>query len=171
MNNDIQNQFRDLCKNIGWKCTPQRLAVYAYLQQNHTHPSVDVVWDAVRCSQPTISRESVYRILNELSEHGIIGRVDHIDNARYDCRIGAHGHFICKSCREISDFDWPDGTQIPPELLARQVQHIEIRLVGVCPKCAAAHKQKRHPSEKPASERADTKIGAACFYGDNPQEE
>ena len=169
MNNDIQNQFRDLCKNIGWKCTPQRLAVYAYLQQNHTHPSVDVVWDAVRCSQPTISRESVYRILNELSEHGIIGRVDHIDNARYDCRIGAHGHFICKSCREFLILISRTGPDTAHCCTA--IQHIEIRLVGVCPKCAAAHKQKRHPSEKPASERADTKIGAACFYGDNPQEE
>ncbi len=155
MKSDVQNRFQELCRRTGWKCTPQRLAVYEFLQQNHSHPDVDTVWNAVRRSQPAISRESVYRILNELSEYGIIERIDHIDNARYDCRVGAHGHFICKSCGEISDFDWPDGAQIPSELLARQVQHMEIRLVGLCPKCASAHKEKQHSSGKPASKNEE----------------
>ncbi|WP_302454061.1 Fur family transcriptional regulator [Victivallis vadensis] len=138
MQTATHTEFLKLCRKIGWKCTSQRLAVYEFLQGNHAHPDVDTVWFAVRSALPTITRESVYRILNEFTEMGIIGRLDHIDNARYDSRVGAHGHFICGQCGEISDFDWPEGAVIPPEMLSRGISHMEIRLVGVCKRCAAA---------------------------------
>ena len=131
-------EFLNLCRKIGWKCTSQRLAVYKFLQGNHTHPDVETVWSAVRSTLPTITRESVYRILNEFVEAGIIGRLDHIDNARYDSRMGAHGHFICGQCGEILDFDWPEGTAIPSEMLSRSVSHMEIRIVGICQRCTPA---------------------------------
>ncbi|MBS1371193.1 MAG: transcriptional repressor [Lentisphaeria bacterium] len=130
-------EFSTICRKIGWKCTTQRLAVYDFLRGNLTHPDVDAVWAAVRSAVPTITRESVYRILNEFSEMGLIGRLDHIDNARYDSRVGAHGHFICEKCGRISDFDWPEGAAIPPEMLSGKVSHMEIRLVGLCGQCAA----------------------------------
>ena len=60
------------------------------------------------------------------------------DNARYDSRVGAHGHFICEKGGRIPDFDWPEGAVIPPEMLSRGVSHMEIRLVGICRRCAAA---------------------------------
>lgn len=97
MSFETHAEFRNICRKTGWKCTSQRLAVYGFLRGNHTHPDVDTVWGAVRNSLPTITRESVYRILNEFSEAGVIGRLDHIDNARYDSRVDAHGHLICEN--------------------------------------------------------------------------
>ncbi len=131
-------EFLKICRKTGWKCTSQRLAVYDFLHGNLMHPDVDAVWSAVRKTLPTITRESVYRILNEFSGQGIIRRLDHIDNARYDSRVGAHGHFICEKCGKISDFSWPEGTVIPREVLSEKVSHMEIRIVGVCGQCAAA---------------------------------
>ncbi len=130
--------FWNFCRKIGWKCTSQRLAVYKFLQGNHTHPDVDTVWSAVRSTLPTITRESVYRILNEFVDTGIIARLDHIDNARYDSRMETHGHFICEQCGKILDFDWPEGTVIPPEMLSRSISHMEIRIVGICQHCTTA---------------------------------
>ncbi len=138
------DEFLKICRSNGWKCTAQRLAVYDFLQDNLTHPDVDTVWGAIRKHLPTITRESVYRILNEFSAKGIIGRLDHIDNARYDCRLGAHGHFICENCGNISDFDWPESAILPPEVLSGCVNHMEIRLVGVCGECSSAVKNKKH---------------------------
>ena len=129
-------EFLGICREAGWKCTSQRLAVYEFLRNNLTHPDVDTVWDAVRIALPAITRESVYRILNEFSERGIIRRLDHIDSARYDSRTEPHGHFICEKCGKISDFNWPDGTRIPSDLLQKKVVHVEIRLVGICEQCA-----------------------------------
>lgn len=126
-----------LCREIGWKCTAQRLAVYEFLNGNLAHPDVDSVWNAVRGSLPTITRESVYRILNEFAEKGIIRRLDHIDNARYDSRTEPHGHFICESCGAISDFEWPQGAPLPLESLPKTIHHMEMRLVGVCARCEA----------------------------------
>ena len=136
-NDNIHSDFLKVCRKNGWKCTPQRLAIYGFLQGNLTHPDVDTVWEAVRGSLPAITRESVYRILNEFADQGMIRRLDQIDSARYDSRTGLHGHFICKRCGGISDFDWPEGIAVPREAQNGTVDHMEIRLIGLCSKCAA----------------------------------
>ena len=141
-------EFMNICRESGWKCTAQRLAVYEFLQGNLTHPDVDTVWSTVRQTLPTITRESVYRILNEFSEKGMIRRLDQIENARYDSRTDAHGHFICQRCGKISDFSWPEGTSLPAEMQAGEVLHMEIRLVGVCGECRAADKRSDQQKEK-----------------------
>lgn len=135
MRTGTQSEFLKICRETGWKCTAQRLAVYGFLNGNGTHPDVDTVLSALRKTLPTISRESVYRILNEFSEHGIIARMDHIDNARYDARTEAHGHFICEKCGDITDFDWPEGAVIPRDALPEKLSHMEIRIVGLCRRC------------------------------------
>ena len=144
-------EFLDICREAGWKCTSQRLAVYEFLRNNLTHPDVDTVWTAVRGNLPAITRESVYRILNEFSGRGIISRLDHIDNARYDSRTDAHGHFICERCGKIIDFDWPAETRIPRDFQAGSVARMEIRLVGVCESCAS-WEPPRNPEEAGTAE-------------------
>ncbi len=142
MTDNIHLEFMEICRKTGWKCTSQRLAVYDFLKDNFNHPDVDSVWQAVRRTLPAITRESVYRILNEFAENGIISRLDHIDNARYDYRTGPHGHFICEKCGKIMDFSWPEGAELPPGMANASVKHMEIRLVGVCRDCEAAAEKK-----------------------------
>lgn len=140
MNN--HQQFKEICAKHGWKCTAQRLAVYNFIAQNFKHPGVNEAWDDIKQKLPTVTRESVYRILNEFAEANLIHRLDHIDSARYDSQVGAHGHFICEVCGEISDFNWPQDASIPQELLSCNVSHMEIRIVGHCPKCKLATQTK-----------------------------
>ena len=134
MKKATHTRFMEICREAGWKCTSQRLAVYDFLQDNLSHPDVDTVWHAVRSHLPAITRESVYRILNEFADRGIIARLDHIDNARYDSRTGPHGHFICEKCGTIVDFDLPGNTVLPPKLPGR-IGHMELRVIGRCEKC------------------------------------
>ncbi len=130
--------FLGICRKYHWKCTSQRLAVFDFLKDNLTHPDVDSVWIAVRKNLPAITRESVYRILNEFAEKGVICRLDQIENARYDSRTDAHGHFICQNCGKISDFNWPEGVTLPQNMISGEVAHMEIRVVGLCPECRPA---------------------------------
>ena len=148
MRNDAHGNFPEFCRQNGWKCTSQRVAVYEFLKGNLSHPDVDTVWNAVRRHLPAITRESVYRILNEFADKGLIARLDHIDHARYDSHTGAHGHFLCSSCGEIADFDWPPEMTLPPEMRRRDLIHMELRLVGICPRCAIAA-----PEDASAQER------------------
>ncbi len=137
MGNPVHTEFQQICREAGWKCTSQRLAVYSFLRGNLTHPDVDSVWSAVRIQLPAITRESVYRILNEFAARGLIRRLDHIDTARYDSRVGAHGHFICEKCGSITDFNWPEGARLPAALPGA-ANHLELRVIGICPACTAA---------------------------------
>ncbi len=137
MDNAKKDMFTALCRRFNWKCTPQRLAVYDCVHNNRMHPDVDTVWQQVRLQLPTVTRESVYRILNEFAGHGLIWRLDNISSARYDSNPAPHGHFICENCGNISDFPlsgkpekFSGSTEIPGT-----VRHMEVRFTGLCPEC------------------------------------
>ena len=135
MKSENHQNFSEICRKIGWKCTSQRLAVYDFLCENRMHPNVDAVWQAVKTTLPSISRESTYRILNEFADNEIIRRIDHIENARYDSRTLPHGHFICKKCGMIFDFDLKEGEHFPQVKIPGTIQYLEFRAVGICEKC------------------------------------
>ena len=135
MTEETHQRFLEICRKVGWKCTCQRLAVYDFLYNNQTHPDVDDVWRSVRSTLPAITRESVYRILNELSTNAIICRIDHIESARYDSRTNPHGHFICEGCGMISDFDLQAGEHFPQVTVSGKIHHMEFRMVGLCENC------------------------------------
>jgi len=123
-----------ICRQAGWKCTSQRAAVYEYICDNLAHPDVDQVWAAVRGKLPSVTRESVYRILDEFAREGVIRRLDQISRARYDSLTGPHGHFICERCGKIVDFELPGDVCIPKTPYGK-VRHVELRLNGICADC------------------------------------
>ncbi len=106
MNKAIYQHFQEICRK---QCTAQRLAVFEYVHDNYDHPDVDDVWRGVKGALPSVTRESIYRILNEFTDHGLLQRLDHVASARYDCQVGPHGHFLCTRCGQIQDFP-PAGT-------------------------------------------------------------
>ncbi len=140
MNKSVHQDFAQICRQLGWKCTNQRLAVYKCVSDNHTHPDVDTVWSELRETLPSITRESVYRILNEFVEHGLLLRLDKIDRARYDSHTGIHGHYICEECGSIRDFELPEALKVAtPQALDGSVKHIELRISGICDECQKKH--------------------------------
>ncbi len=131
-----KREFQALCHEHGCKCTVQRYAVYTFMRGNRSHPDVNAIWEGVRRDLPYITRESVFRILNEFAEFGIIGRLDKIEDARFDGRGSDHGHLICEKCGSIIDFELPKALQnfgTPGDF---HTKHIELRIIGLCAKCA-----------------------------------
>lgn len=126
--------FPAYCREKGLKCTAQRLAVFSVLFGRRTHPSVDEVWKGVRRSVPTVTRDSVYRILNEFSEQGLVARLDALTSARYDTCTDPHAHFICESCGSVTDYPLPEGMALP-EGIRGERRHLELRVIGVCERC------------------------------------
>lgn len=135
MKDQTYQEFEAICRENGWKCTSQRFAVYDFVRENLTHPDVNTVWTQVKKNSPAITRESVYRILNEFVESGIIYRLDHVTSACYDSQTEPHGHFICENCGKILDFSMPSGLTLPTNAVTGKVRHIELRVTGICDQC------------------------------------
>lgn len=98
---DITRLFREK----GLKATPQRIAVYKFLAENHIHPDVETVYKNVVEDNPSFSKTTVYNCLKDLSDCGLLipVKID-ADKIRYDANICFHGHFKCDCCGKIFDF-------------------------------------------------------------------
>ena len=143
MNRKIQEEYREICRANGWRCTHQRFVLYSFMHGNKCHPSVDEAWTAVRKEIPSITRESVFRILCEFAERGLIARIDNLSSARFDSNPKPHGHFICKECGAIFDFDLPRGFNVSPALKGATVSTLEVRVTGLCPKHSNTKKERK----------------------------
>lgn len=146
-------EFQQLCQAHGFRCTPQRFAVYSYMKNNLSHPDVNRIWEKVRQSIPTITRESVFRILTELVDSGVINRMDKITDARFDGRVCDHGHLICENCGSVVDFDLPGDPFLPQDLRGFTTRHTELRISGICASCAESAEQHKQHKEQDQGRR------------------
>jgi Fur family peroxide stress response transcriptional regulator len=88
--------------------TRQKKAILEYLKCTRSHPTADEIYETVRKQIPRISKGTVYRNLQVLSESGRVTVLDlcgHV--ARYDARRDAHDHFRCRGCGRVIDLDEP----------------------------------------------------------------
>ncbi len=135
-------EFRAFCQKRGLKCTAQRMAVFSAVRLSRHHPSVDATWQKVKRLIPTLTRASVYRILNEFADLGLLTRLDALSGARYDTLLGPHAHFICEVCGSITDYPLPEGLSVP-EGMPSERHHCELRVSGVCDACRQSGKVKK----------------------------
>ncbi len=127
-------KFKTRCHAHGWKCTRQRYAVYRVIQNNAGHPSADEVCMSLKETYPDLSRDSVYRILNDLAAAGIIGRMNFTEPVRFDGNPARHDHFFCCECGAIQDFN----TALNACMLTGnwgRIHTFEVRATGLCEKC------------------------------------
>ncbi len=133
--------FRDLCRQHGFKATPQRLEIYRQVAQTNEHPDAEVICRLVRQRMPTVSADTVYRTLAFLEQHGLIRKLSRLHGAaRYDANIKRHHHFICTACGGAWDFynDDLDRFPPPPEVQALgTVSSVHAELHGICRECRA----------------------------------
>jgi Fur family peroxide stress response transcriptional regulator len=133
--------YRRIAKKLGLRLTPQRLQIFDTLMSMKGHPSAEDVLAAVKPKVPSISFDTVYRTLALFERHGVITKVQYVDDkTRYDSERRRHCHLICTRCRRIEDFWWPEieRLQVPDET-ARwgEIEHRYLELRGICRDCLA----------------------------------
>ncbi len=132
-------EFTARCRELGLKLTHQRLQIFKVLASHAGHPSAEVVHSRLSPGMPTLSLDTVYRTLVTFEKHGLIGRVEVLDDrARFDANLTAHHHLVCTRCRSVVDFYWPalDRLDLPEETEGWGVvdgRHLELR--GLCSRC------------------------------------
>ena len=125
--------------------TLQKALVLKTVKERHDHPSADRIYETIGQDYPSISRSTVYRILNQLADSGAIRRVEVGNGAnRFDCRLEEHWHIHCVDCDRVEDVP----VQMP-EPLVRTVEAMQYQLLtshftleGRCPACRARYSPK-----------------------------
>jgi Fe2+ or Zn2+ uptake regulation protein len=114
--------------------TYQKQIVLDYLRCVNCHPSVDEVYENCKKRLPQLSRGTVYRILNNFKEKGIIQEIN-TSVAHYDGDMTAHGHFICCDCGSIQDiFEKECRIKIKKTKFGK-IKSSQVLLYGTCDKC------------------------------------
>ena len=134
----VCREFRALCRKLGWRVTASRLAVYRFVRENKSHPVIDSVWEAVKRELPNISRESVYRILTDFADKGVIYQLERPDVvARYDSNPRRHDHFYCERCGRVFDFSADEVDAIARAAANKlgAITRVEARVTGICEEC------------------------------------
>lgn len=126
-------------RDHGLPVTAQRVAVLRGVAR-HPHATADEIAAAVRLELGAISRQSVYNVLNILTDKGIVRRIQPGDSAaRYENRVGDnHHHLVCRACGHTEDVGCAIGHA--PCLKAHRhhgfaIDEAEVIYWGLCPKC------------------------------------
>ncbi len=143
----------DKYRNIGLKLTPQRMAIFDYLDNNKDHPSAEEIYKAVLKRFPTMSFATVYNTLGALKDKGGVRELT-IDPAkkRYDPDTGHHSHLICMACKKVVDVQIDHDPELPESMKRNfTVVNNHVEFYGVCTGCKET--DKRHLNKEAANVR------------------
>ena len=118
-------------------------AVLEVLRASEEHPTAQEVYDEVRGVRPRIGLATVYRILRQLAEQGVIKVWGYgSESARYDACTHRHDHAFCTKCGKLLDI--PVDIELSRETLAAAARATgiemdvhEVRIYGRCSDCQA----------------------------------
>jgi len=108
MKNNHMNSVLSIFNQKGLRVTPQRLAIYHYLKQSYSHPTVEMIYNDLKEKLPNISVTTIYNNLKVFKYAGLVKELTFGDNSsRFETDTSEHCHVICQKCDEISDLDHP----------------------------------------------------------------
>ena len=123
------------------RVTLAKRAVAQVLAQAKGHLSADAITSAVQQRQPDVSPSTVYRILEEFEDLGIIVHA-HLGQAAavYHLAGTVHGHLTCETCKktfEIPSTHFDDLSQDLWSTFGFELDRHHVALSGTCAQCQA----------------------------------
>lgn len=122
--------------NHSIKPSYQRVRILKYLLEQKNHPTVDMIYKELVSDLPTLSKTTVYNTLKNFVQKGITQIVTIEENeTRFDADISTHGHFKCRKCKNIFDFQ-VNVNNLDIDLANDFViEQNHIYITGICKKC------------------------------------
>ena len=127
-------------KAIGYRITPQRVALLQLVLTSQEHLTVEQIYAKVKADFPMTSLATVYNTLALLKEMGEVLEIDlgH-KGSHYDgYRVEPHPHIICIKCNAVNDADIPTLQTISQEMIRSTGYEIlshRLDFFGICPQC------------------------------------
>jgi Fur family ferric uptake transcriptional regulator len=123
------------------KYTNQRVEILSFLKDNHTHPTVEQVYNAVKKKLTRISKATVYQNLKFLTENGLVQEVNIKGISRFEPNLEPHHHIICKNCGKIIDFESKElidySLKIAKKLKQMNIESASTNFFGICKVCTS----------------------------------
>ena len=119
--------------------TLQKRIVHETLIRMCSHPTADEVVAVVQADYPSISRATVYRILNKLADSGEALRI-RINNGadHFDHQTFPHYHVHCSECGKVADVAMPveELVDMLSDTSGSKILGYSLQFDGLCPECA-----------------------------------
>jgi Fur family transcriptional regulator, stress-responsive regulator len=131
-------------RNAGLHVTGPRVGVLEVVD-SHPHADTATIFTAIRVGMPEVSRQTVYDVLNALTDARLVRRIQPAGSvARYESRVGDnHHHVVCRNCGVIADVDCAIGeapclTVSEDDGVAAgfEIDEAEVIFWGVCTECS-----------------------------------
>lgn len=121
------------------RTTVQKELVLRAVRELGNHATAEEIYEHVSSEYPSVSKATVYRNLNVLSEEGLICRVEIPGEAdHFDHVCDSHYHILCVKCGRVFDVDMdviPDLTERIRNSGGFQILSGEVIFRGICPEC------------------------------------
>ena len=125
--------------------TIQRTLVFEAVNKLQCHATADEIYEVIAAEHPNVSKATVYRNLNLLSETGYIRKIEIPGSAdRFDHRCHDHCHVKCEKCGRVFDVDMEYVTGFEKRIKDDKgflFTGYDILFRGVCPDCQESSKQ------------------------------
>jgi Fur family peroxide stress response transcriptional regulator len=135
------NKLAEKFGSAGFKMTPQRMAVFEFLEGNTSHPSAHEAYKMIKRRFPSTSFATIYNTLNAARDIGIVQELSLDPEKRhYDPDTSPHHHIRCTKCQRIDDvgLERLGGFNVDSfELGDYQLTGFSVDFHGVCPRCRA----------------------------------
>lgn len=131
---------------IQQRMTKQKQLVQQIVQSHHDHPTADQIYLEVRAIDDKISRGTVYRNLEQLSESGVISHVKVPGASRFDYRLDQHYHMICTNCGAVYDIPLVYDDKLDEQAMKKtgfQIDRHQTVFEGLCPLCQKKFSRKK----------------------------
>ena len=125
--------------NMKNRNTIQRTLVLEAVNTLRCHATADEVYEAIVKEHPTVSKATVYRNLNLLSEMGEIRKMEIPGGPdRFDHRCHDHCHVRCEICGRVFDVDMDYVSGLEKGIRDTHgfaFTGYDILFRGICPEC------------------------------------
>src|SRR5574344_38658 len=127
---------KEIIQENGLKATPQRIAVYDTMKQLG-HASADMVSDQLKVTYPSLTKATVYNVLESFDKAGLLVRRYSSNNKMYfDVNTYDHVHLYDSVTNSYADYNDPGLIELVRNYLSSRqvngfkVKKFDIQLIG-----------------------------------------
>jgi Fur family transcriptional regulator, ferric uptake regulator len=128
----------------GYRRGGGRAAVIDLLDAQECALSAQEIEDRLKAGDRRVGRATVYRVLDELVELGLLSKLEIGDGiARFEAAfpegVDHHHHFVCTNCEKLIPFEDDELEKALRRVARREgivMQAHDVTLRGLCPDCA-----------------------------------